>query len=132
MSKDGKTVMCTSGYDGEEVNHSVNRVLCLLDSRPACKICPHGDFDLVFQIRASDQVVACPRWENEDDRKNRRDPLDYVPIQRDICISQRPFPFCEECPNSKAGALPETEMRWFELRERMKRIERELDEEEQE
>lgn len=130
MSKDGKFVWCNSGADGEPVDHEVSRVLCLLSSRPGCPVCPNSQFDMLFQIRVTDQMVACPRWGSEDDFKNKRDPLDYVAVQRDTCIRESPFPFCEDCPNSRAAAMPETQPKWFELKERMRRIELELDEEE--
>jgi len=132
MSKDGKYVICTSDPEGQgvEVTHSVSRALCLLGTRPGCGTCANSQFDLLFQIRVADQVVACPRWRDKEDQENKRDPLDYVAVQRDTCIRFKPFDFCEACPNSKPGALPQTAPKWFEEQERARRIELELDQEE--
>lgn len=131
MVRDGKFVLCENNVTEEgQVPHVVDRALCLMETRPGCGTCPHSKFVLRFQLRVADQMVACPSWATDDDRKNRRDTLDYLPVQRDTCIREKPFPFCAECPNSNPANEPKTERKWFELEERRRRIERELDEEE--
>jgi ferredoxin len=99
--------------------------------REACGTCKNSMVAIRFQLRVVDQLVACPRWRNEEERKERKDPLDYVQVQRDTCVRVKPFPHCVSCPNSNPSKSPQTQAKWFELEERRKRIERELDEEEQ-
>ena len=123
-------MLCTSGTADCPTPHMVERTLCLLGARENCGTCPHSRFVVRFQLRVADQVVACPVWASEEDRKKRQDPVDYQAVQRDTCVRVKPYPFCEECPNGKAGAPARTTRKWFELEERQKRIERELDEEE--
>lgn len=131
MSKDGKIVACEhvpSMLEG--IPAEVSRTTCLLKAKEQCGTCPNSRVVLRFQLRVVDQVVACPRWESEEDRRERRDPLDYVEVRRDTCIRVKPFDHCDSCPNSSAGELPRIHARWFEEEERRRRIERELDEEE--
>ena len=123
----GKSVLCVS----EESEHWIDRTLCLSGTRkPECPTCPHSRFVVRFRLRVFDQVVACPRWESEEDRKNRKDPLDYVPIQRDICVNEKPFLQCDGCPNGDLSEAPRDGHGWFQEQERKRRIDLELDEEE--
>ncbi len=128
--RDGKYVLCDSDITEEgQMPHVVDRALCLMEVRAACSTCPKSRFSLRFQLRASDQLVACPRWESEEDRKNGLDTLDYVQVRRDTCLNEKPFPFCATCQNSDPTKDPMIERKWVELEARRRRIERELDEE---
>lgn len=130
MSKDGRYVLCTANTPEDIVPQMVDRTLCLLETREGCATCPRARFSVRFQLRVLDQMVACPIWASEEDRKNRQDPMDYQGVQRDTCFRLQPYPHCPDCPNSKPAENPRTERKWFELEERNRRIERELDEEE--
>lgn len=118
------TVVCPD----PESPHSVNRVLCLLGTKQACGTCPHQVFKLRFQLRIVDQNTACPRWTSEEERKERKDPTEYVMVSRGGCL-QRPYLQCEGCPNSDPAQYPRSQPRWWELEERARKLELELDEE---
>ena len=130
MPKDNKTVHCIQHTPEGPISHWVDRTVCLLEMREGCPTCPHSRFVVRFQLRVVDQLVACPRWGSEGEERDRKDPVDYVTVQRDTCIRQRPYTFCQRCPNSSPSEEPRVERRWFEMEERQRRIELELDEEE--
>jgi hypothetical protein len=126
QSRNGKTVLCTSGIDGEEVNHWVGRELCLLESRPACGSCPNSKIDMVFQIGLGQQTVACPRWESDKQQREGQSPS-YVFIDRKVCLTEKPFSFCPSCPNSNPSELPRDGLKWLDEDIRKRKIEAELD-----
>lgn len=128
MSRNGKTVTCTD----PETPHSVDRLICLAKTRPNCQGCPNSHFTIRFQARVGDQQVACPRWRSEEERIERKDPLDYVTVSRGLCLSVHPFPQCDGCPNGQADQPPRIYAKWWEVEERARKIELELDEEERE
>jgi hypothetical protein len=122
-------VHCTCGLDGEKVDQYVERTLCILETRPGCSNCPNSQLEVLFQIRIGDQVVACPRWKSESDRREQLPALGYAFVPRVLCLTEKPFPFCPSCPNSKPSELPRAEVGWREEEEHRKKIELELDEE---
>jgi hypothetical protein len=126
MSRDGKVVVCTD----PDSPHTVDRIVCLLGGRPGCGTCPNRNFTIRFHLRVVDQPVACPRWASEEERLARNDPIDYVPVPRGICLTQKPFLQCGDCPNSRAGEAARKDPKWWEKEERARKIELELDEEE--
>lgn len=123
---DGKTVLC---IDDPEKPHTVDRTLCLLGVRPSCPGCPNRVFKVRFQLKVVDQEVACPRWASEEERKERKEPVSYVMVARGSCLT-KPYLQCESCPNSQASQPPRSQVRWWELEEKAKRLELDLDEEE--
>lgn len=130
MPEPRKYVQCMSGLEEGDAPHTVHRAVCLMGLREHCGACPNGQFALRFRLREPDEVVLCPRWASEEDRGRKQDPQGYEPVYRTTCLNSRPFPFCSECPNSLASNKGMKEPKWFELEERRKRIEKELDEEE--
>jgi hypothetical protein len=126
----GKTVLCTIDVCGEEVHHWVDRSICLLETRPACSTCPNSQFEVLFQIRIGDQMVACPRWEDQNEMRQNKDPDGYVFTKRYVCLTEKPFPFCIRCPNANSSNPPRDTLKWFEREERQRQIEEQLDKEE--
>lgn len=122
----GKTVTCIGD---PETPHEVDRTLCILGSRPGCYGCPNRLFTVRFQVRAVDHVVACPRWLSEKERLDRKEPVNYESVPRIVCLTQRPFRQCEDCPNSKASEAPRIQPRWWEYEEKKRLLELALDEE---
>lgn len=122
---DGKMVVCTD----PEQPHTVDRLICLLGTRAKCQGCPNRVFTVRFQLKVTDQTVACPRWASEEERKERNDPVSYVMVPRGSCLTH-PFLQCESCPNGQASERPRSQQRWWELEEKARRLELELDEEE--
>ncbi len=123
----GKIIPCIGD---PESAHEVDRSLCILGSRPGCTGCPRRYFTLRFQIRPVDYVVACPRWVSEKERQDRKEPITYEMLSRSVCLTQRPFAQCEGCPNSQPSEAPRTTPRWWELEEKTRLLELDLDEEE--
>ncbi len=121
----GKVVVCTD----PDQPHTVERTICLLGSRAACIGCPNRVFKVRFQLKVVDQTVACPRWVSEEERKERKEPVDYVMVPRGLCLT-KPYFQCETCPNSLTSERPRSQPRWWEIEEKIKRLERDLDEEE--
>lgn len=121
----GTSVVCPAD---PESPHTVDRVLCVLGARSACGTCPNRIFKLRFQFRVVDQTVACPRWASEEERKERKDPIDYVMVSRGDCL-QKPYSQCEGCPNSNQSQYPRNHPRWWELEQRSKKLQLALDEE---
>ncbi len=122
---DGKTVVCID----PDQPHTVDRIVCLFGTRPSCSGCPNRVFKVRFQLKVVDQTVACPRWASEEERKERKEPVGYVMVSRGSCLI-RPYLQCESCPNSQASERPRSQVRWWELEERARKLELELDEEE--
>ena len=115
MLANGKLVICTSEVDeeGYPISQTVDRVVCLLGMRAGCPTCQNSQVEVLFQIRPSDQVVACPQWDNETERvKEKSDPTSYSLVRREVCLTQKPFPFCCECPNSRATEMPQSLPKW--------------------
>jgi hypothetical protein len=125
-----RTVPCVVESSDGPVTHWVSRVLCLLEARPGCQMCPHRQFTVRFQLRSADHLVACPIWNSEKSRLLKEEPIDYQAVRRETCFHLKPYVFCQSCPNSNPSEDPRTYRRWVETEERQRRIELELDEEE--
>lgn len=112
----GLYVLC-DGYapkSGTDV-HQTTRLKCLVSPMPACKSCEHSNFVVKLRLGVGDQKVACPRWNNIEDRLNHVFPK-YEIIRRELCITRRPFEYCSSCPNKDATMKPQTEPGWWEER----------------
>lgn len=122
-----KSVLCNSDPEASE---TVNRVLCLLGARPGCGICPNKGFNIRFQFRIVDQAVMCPRWASEEQRLARADTVEYVAVSRTTCLGEKPFLQCVDCPNGVATERPRTVDKWWDLEQKARRLELDLDDEE--
>jgi hypothetical protein len=116
-----EVVYCPSPTADWPGPHQTDRAICIFQRRPGCPTCEKRSFRLRFQRRQTLQVVACPQWDLESDM-NHLDPVAYVPISREVCLSRRPTAFCNRCPNSQPKELPRTENRWLETERRLRAL----------
>lgn len=115
MSSDGKFIYCGMGTPDWQGPQEVQRVLCLTRSRgEICETCPGSSFTLRIQVGIGRQSVACPRWKDDEDRRRRREPRDYVLRHRETCLNDKPFAYCPSCPNSDPSLPPQGKPGWWE------------------
>ena len=114
MSEDtGRTVTCHRwAPKSEAAPHQVTREVCLRKPDEVCQTCPHSRFLVRIQVGIGNQAVACPRWKSETDWRLGDSPESYVIARRELCLTQKPFDFCVECPNSRAKNPPTQEPGW--------------------
>ena len=92
----GLMVFCRPDPQDPEIIQQVSRAICLTHPYPACPICPHQHFEILFKrLPDPGNWVLCPRWKSG---ATVNDPDFYTIVLSKDCVS-KPFEFCPQCPS---------------------------------
>ena len=116
---DGKYVTCyDAAWKARTHQETQSRVLCMVQGKEHCPVCPNSQFKVKIQVSVGEQEVACPRWEDEAERLKGKHPTEYMPVRRELCLRVRPFYFCASCKNADPNNPPESVNGWVERHKR--------------